>query len=413
MALTGLQTNWQNGSYLNDRDRFIKENENLGLANGSDLSGLRPHFDGRDDGRGSIAIGYGFDLLVNDNTTINNSLTEANGQATTLTAADITLLAQARARRNARTATGSYLIGVASQLSVSLISEPAATTLLDLKLIQYEAALDGALGGLAQLASSKERIAIISLLYTMTWPNANAIADTIPSTIKAIQNDNRAEAWYEIRYNSNADNGHTARRYQEADLFGLYDGGTLTADEQTAEAKEIMRMYTRYEVFDQKLSTYEGDHTQKPANSIDQEVQRATNYLVTNFAMGNTIDGWVIVGQGLDSYNYIEKGNWKDNIEGNVENDLIFGEKGNDKLNGAGGNDVIYGGEGDDVLIGGMGNDTLMGGENYDTYIINAGDGNDTIEDKEGINTVILCGKELNFFYNTGDGETYKSYDGW
>ncbi len=258
MALTGLNTNWGSGFYLNDRDVFIKDRENYRLAHGTSFSGLRPHFDGRDDGRGSIAIGYGFDLLVNDNTTINNSLTEANGQATTLTAADITLLTQARARRNAGTATASYLVSVASQLSVSLtlISEPAATTLLDSRLIQYEAALDGALGGFGQLASSKERIAILSLLYTLTWPNANAIANKIPKTIKAIQNDNRAEAWYEIRYNSNADNKHAARRYQEANLFGLYDSGTLTADQQTAQAKEIMRMYTRYEVFDKKLSKY-------------------------------------------------------------------------------------------------------------------------------------------------------------
>lgn len=105
MALTGLHTNWDKGSYFDDRNWFFKQKENAPLANGTDLSGLRPHWDGGS----SIAIGYGFDLLKNDNVTINNYLTTANGQATTLTAADITLLTQARARRQAGTATETYL----------------------------------------------------------------------------------------------------------------------------------------------------------------------------------------------------------------------------------------------------------------------------------------------------------------
>jgi hypothetical protein len=86
MALTGLHTDWEYGSYLNDRDWFIKVKENALLANGTDLSGLHPHFDGRTDGRGSIAIGYGFDLLVNDNTTMNNS-----GNSGDINSGDITL----------------------------------------------------------------------------------------------------------------------------------------------------------------------------------------------------------------------------------------------------------------------------------------------------------------------------------
>jgi hypothetical protein len=47
-----------------------------------------------------------------------------------------------------------------------------------------------------------------------------------------------------------------------------------------------------------------------------------------------------------------------------------------------------------------------------DTYFINEGDGNDTIEDKDGDNTVILCDKVLNIFYKTEDGNTYISPDG-
>jgi hypothetical protein len=95
MALTGLHTNWENGNYFNDREEFLKKQENPLLAGGGTY-GLQPYYDG------SIAIGYGFDLLQNDNATINSYLTTANGQATTLTAADITLLNEARAKKEGR-----------------------------------------------------------------------------------------------------------------------------------------------------------------------------------------------------------------------------------------------------------------------------------------------------------------------
>ena len=276
--------------------------------------------------------------------------------------------------------------------------------------------------------NNKERLALLSLAFNSKtfgkdqtntpWIDAGLPTLLGPKLTNALIYDNRAEAWYEIRYGSNAAGIHGDRRYKEANLFGLYN--TDPANVTEAEAKEIMRMFTRYEVENlsgTRLKTYE--NTYRPPASIkdiSDSIKPASDLLIAQFAMGNTIDGSVIVGKGLDSYNYIEKGYWNDNnLEAGydaVHNDLIFGEKGNDELYGFAGNDVIYGGEGNDILIGGIGNDTLIGGENNDTYIINAADGNDTIEDKEGDNTVIICGKEIKFFYDTGDGETYKSYDG-
>jgi hypothetical protein len=42
MPLTGLHTDWQKGSYSNDRNFIIKGYENAPLRDGTNLSGLNP-----------------------------------------------------------------------------------------------------------------------------------------------------------------------------------------------------------------------------------------------------------------------------------------------------------------------------------------------------------------------------------
>ena len=50
----------------------------------------------------------------------------------------------------------------------------------------------------------------------------------------------------------------------------------------------------------------------------------------------------------------------------------------------------MNGGTGDDLLISGSGNDFMDGGEEDDIYYFNMGDGNDTITDAAGENTIIF-----------------------
>ncbi|MBP7526325.1 MAG: hypothetical protein KA801_00265 [Syntrophorhabdaceae bacterium] len=188
-------------------------------------------------------------------------------------------------------------------------------------------------------------------------------------------------------------------------------------------------MYTIHEITEtnqaNKMSTYESNRRTRPPqgiNTITQEVLPAREFLIASYSSGMSIDGQVMVGAGLDTYAYKEKVNINDNLVGSAKADLIFGEKGDDVIYGGEGNDVIYGGDGkdklyggenndllvggdqDDVLEGGAGNDTLYGGEGNDTYIINTGDGDDTIEDKQGINTVKLCGEVISVFWNKKNG---------
>jgi Ca2+-binding RTX toxin-like protein len=61
--------------------------------------------------------------------------------------------------------------------------------------------------------------------------------------------------------------------------------------------------------------------------------------------------------------------------------DTIIGSHLDDEIDALGGNDTVDGLAGDDVITGGTGDDTLIGGEGYDTYVLDLGDGADTISD--------------------------------
>ncbi len=384
MSLTGVHTNWENGSYINDRNQFIKQRENDDLANDTNVLEVRPHWDHGN----SIAIGYGFDLLVRSNTVINNYLNQLSDtlgltgtQRLRLSQNDMTLLEEARAERNAGTATESYLRGVASRLALVLPDEPAAAALLIIKMKEYETALNKALGSGHELLQSKEKIAVISLLFTMAESTETAIRDTIPATLEAIRQDNRAEAWYEIRYNSNVNKIHASRRYEESKLFGLYDNGTTAQNISDAESKEVLRMYTRHQIQEtdttKTIQYYETSYP--PSSLIDAELLIAKNRLITTFASGATINNVIV---GADTGNYLNDSPI-DIIAGTDKNDLIFGEGGPDTIIANGGDDVIYGGSGVDNLFGGAGDDTLYGGADPDFLI--GGAGNDTLYGGEGL----------------------------
>ena len=118
-------------------------------------------------------------------------------------------------------------------------------------------------------------------------------------------------------------------------------------------------------------------------------------------------------GEGND---YLEGGIGNDHLSGEAGADILHGDEGNDYLYGGEGNDYLYGGngddqllssEGDDYLYGGLGNDILEGGEGNEKYYFNLGDGNDVINDDNGINTIIF-NNNINynsiFFYKTSSG---------
>lgn len=102
-------------------------------------------------------------------------------------------------------------------------------------------------------------------------------------------------------------------------------------------------------------------------------------------------------GNGRDLLVGGETAGSSDTLRGGGGDDILYGgwteaDTGIDYLYGDAGNDKLYGGGGNDTLIGGIDNDTLVGGGGVDTYVVNDGDGQDTIID-DGRNILMINGE--------------------
>jgi len=106
-------------------------------------------------------------------------------------------------------------------------------------------------------------------------------------------------------------------------------------------------------------------------------------------------------GAGADR---IEGGQGDDLVMGSAGADELFGNQGDDEIDGSSGADRLSGGGGTDTLTGGRGNDRLEGGEGNDTYVIDAGDGVDTIVDADGLGSIMLDGAALTGVAQNADG---------
>jgi Ca2+-binding RTX toxin-like protein len=143
-----------------------------------------------------------------------------------------------------------------------------------------------------------------------------------------------------------------------------------------------------------------------------------------NVIIGNAGSGTITGTAGADyiigqkGHDLVYGGAGDDRIEGGDGNDVLYGEGGNDILFGDSGNDTLYGGAGNDILIGGTGNDQLDGGTGNDTYVFSKGDGQDTVVDYGGTDTIRFTdvlpdeirfgrnGNDLIIYYGEGDSIT-------
>jgi Ca2+-binding RTX toxin-like protein len=106
-------------------------------------------------------------------------------------------------------------------------------------------------------------------------------------------------------------------------------------------------------------------------------------------------DGWTVTGDWdfIDHTTVVGGSPLKLTIDGvdlstTANHRIVFGSNGADSLVGDVLNDNLYGGGGNDTLTGGGGNDWLEGGQGYDTYLLNPGDGTDTLLDVDGLGVI-------------------------
>jgi Ca2+-binding RTX toxin-like protein len=267
---------------------------------------------------------------------------------------------------------------------------------------------------LAGIPSSKERIVLTSLAYNQD--DNKPLLKPGGKLWNAISSGDRAEAWYEIRYNENGgDHSQASRRYLESQMFGLYgDHSTMTSDEIDKENLDVYRMYTAHKTdiatYDNKYGvtgTSQDSHGNTPMQNaiaesgaagvgqmytiISDALQPAATYLSDKYGQGQYFD-YLHIFVGENTGNIINRAT-------DTSGDLIIGDIGNDKLIGGSGNDILIGGKGSDILIGGAGTDT---------YVFNTGDGADTIIDSDGLGKILENGVQL-----TAQTATFQGNNTW
>lgn len=172
-------------------------------------------------GADHTTIGYGYTFVRNNNL----ALWQDAGIA--LTDTEIALLQKIDAA-----STGAEKDQLALTFS-KVISKTDAVSLLKKTYPQYEGPAATELG----MPLSAERAAFVSITYNR---GVGTVQAKMQPFYEAVQTGNRAEAWFQIRYNSqtknpNNANGIANRRYKESDLFGLYDDPAQLTDTQKLE----------------------------------------------------------------------------------------------------------------------------------------------------------------------------------
>jgi len=257
------------------------------------------------------------------------------------------------------------------------------------------------------LVSQLDGTAELAALISLTFNNPSLVG---PKLTTALQNGDRAEAWFEIRFNSNGGAsqsvGIATRRYDESSLFGLYDIAALNDD----EAKSIYRMYTRHRM---SIGQYETQFAPPTGEGIQDVLVEARDFLLSEYVYNKGIffnpqDGDIFVGEDQASA-------WRAQVDPLwSQDDVLLGTSQADLFFGGTGDDWLIGGDGDDIFYGGADDDLLEGESGHDIYFFITGDGDDVIRDSDGEirwdDTILVGGKALT--NSSTPGGTFESADG-
>ncbi|WP_441238275.1 FG-GAP-like repeat-containing protein [Bradyrhizobium sp. 930_D9_N1_4] len=217
----------------------------------------------------------------------------------------------------------------------------------------YEQTIDARVAG---MTTSDERAVLFSLVYNATGLlGGNLSAD--------INNNLRPEAWWEIRYQSDAsgDAGIANRRYVEANRFELYDDPSNVGQ---TEAESAARMYTNHR---DAILTYENSHD--PLTAAQQKAEPGIKNIYDELQPAVTA---LKNAYHISAATQLEEVQIADNSRTALSGDgTAFDSSKNDQdfLIGSSANNTLDGGVADDVLVGLGGNDAIVGGTGSDIAV--------------------------------------------
>jgi len=309
-----------------------------------------------------------------------------------------------------------------------------------------------------EMPFSDERAVVVSLTYNR---GDGRMATHMQGFNDAIADGDRAEAWYQLRYNSKGTNdnpdaqlGLRARRNMESEIFGLYND---PLDVSSDEARSVYRMFQLHR--DDILKSerdwgvdLDGNPARRnaivqannnypdlvreygPVQTLSAALEPARSRLLADLRHENpdladrlqnedfaTTAIYLDSGRGLRTGNALRQDQRNNTVQdidqnhattldsrkmrGNVEiasNDLLIGE---------GRNDTLRTHRGDDILIGGQGRDRMEGGEGRDTYVAGP---SDTVRDSDGVGEIRWGGQALTggARAESDPADTYRSGDG-
>ncbi len=280
---------------------------------------------------------------------------------------------------------------------------------------------------------SDERAALVSITYNR---GAGRVNTHMQGFTSAVEDGDRAEAWYQLRYNSRGTNpdpeielGIRSRRAMEAQAFGLYN------DPQNVTSEEARGVYRILQLHRDDIARNERDwgvgfdgvaqplsrnaiatSNQNNADlvplfgqvpTISAALEPARNRLLTDLRAEHpdiadrlANDAFAADAIFMDPGRELRTGNGlrvdqRNNTTQDVDDNhvatldskrMTSGRDprevdSNDLLIGGGGDDTLKAQRGNDILIGGAGRDRMEGGIGQDTYVANVGD---TVMDSDG-----------------------------
>lgn len=208
----------------------------------------------------------------------------------------------------------------------------------------------------------------------------------------------------------------TANADGSLDRFDAETGEALVSDAWLADRGKFLAWRLRGESGesmsvqgDQDWTFIDRGTTGADGTPLTLEIKSGAEHAGQNQVVFGTDGDEVIKGVAGSDRIYAGKGD--DVLRGGGGADYLEGGDGDDLAMGGAGNDELSGGRGDDELDGGRGDDRLEGGSGNDTYVVDAGDGADTIVDTDGNGTIELDGEALGGTMEGGNG-AWQSADG-